>query len=114
MASRTTIELIDDITGEAAQHTVEFALNGNAYAIDLSDDNYKALTESFDEFIQFARSVNGDGGEAKRKAAPSRTDREQTAAIRTWAQGNGYQVADRGRIPHEVVEAYNSRELVNA
>jgi hypothetical protein len=39
---------------------------------------------------------------------PARVDREQTAAIRTWARDNGHTVSDRGRIPKTVVEAYNA------
>jgi hypothetical protein len=32
-----------------------------------------------------------------------------TVEIRAWAKKNGYGVASRGRIPAEVVEAYQSR-----
>nr|WP_234315638.1 MULTISPECIES: histone-like nucleoid-structuring protein Lsr2 [unclassified Streptomyces] len=32
------------------------------------------------------------------------------AAIRTWARENGYQVADRGRIPANIREAYKQAQ----
>jgi hypothetical protein len=34
------------------------------------------------------------------------TDRERSAAIREWARQHGFEVADRGRIPANVIEAY--------
>jgi hypothetical protein len=33
----------------------------------------------------------------------------QVAAIRGWARDNGYEISDRGRIPREVEDAYNTR-----
>jgi Lsr2 len=36
----------------------------------------------------------------------SATDRERTAAIREWARQHGFEVADRGRIPGNVLEAH--------
>lgn len=30
------------------------------------------------------------------------------ASIRDWAAENGYEVSARGRIPNDIVEAYNS------
>jgi len=43
----------------------------------------------------------------------SRTQRGATrksdlAAIRSWANQNGYKVSDRGRVPAAVVEAYDA------
>ncbi|MCT1689611.1 Lsr2 family protein, partial [Brevibacterium sp. p3-SID960] len=34
--------------------------------------------------------------------------RSDTAQIRKWAQDKGYEVSDRGRIPSEIVEAYDN------
>lgn len=43
------------------------------------------------------------------ESAPStKRDPEQTRAIREWANANGYTVNSRGRIPAEVVEAYDA------
>ncbi len=35
-------------------------------------------------------------------------DREQSAAIREWASKNGHAISSRGRIPAEVIEAFNT------
>jgi Lsr2 len=48
-----------------------------------------------------ARSANG--------RAPARRGAEQVAAIRTWARAHGYTVAEKGRIPTEIEDAYNRR-----
>ena len=114
MASRTTVELVDDLDeGEAAEETVTFALDGVEYEIDLSHDNAGKLRDDLAHWVDHARrtgprrrtgstgaSSSGAGG---RKAA----DRKRTAAVREWAVANGYDVADRGRIPAAVVEAYD-------
>ncbi|WP_442973052.1 Lsr2 family DNA-binding protein [Rhodococcus sp. NBC_00294] len=39
---------------------------------------------------------------------PTKRDPEQTRAIREWANANGYEVSDRGRIPAAVVEAFDA------
>jgi hypothetical protein len=59
-----------------------------------------------------ARSVVGRAGVVvRRQPAPethTRSNREQTHAIREWARQNGHQVSDRGRIPKSVIQAYQA------
>ncbi len=50
----------------------------------------------------------GDGGRASRGRRPPRQLQEDTQAIRWWAREHGYQVSDRGRIPNNVVAAYQA------
>jgi hypothetical protein len=38
----------------------------------------------------------------------ARSDREQLQAIREWGRKNGWKVNARGRIPADLVEAYNT------
>jgi hypothetical protein len=35
--------------------------------------------------------------------------REQTQAIREWAKNNGREIADRGRIPAGIIDAFEAR-----
>lgn len=44
---------------------------------------------------------------------PSRTRRSMSAA-RDWGRRNGYDVADRGRLPGQVAEAYEARETTDS
>lgn len=104
MATKTHVELVDDVTGEVADTTVQFGYQGKNYEIDLSETNAKALEESLQEFIPYARVLTG----RKVRSQAPRTDRAANDAIRAWAAENGYQIAERGRIPRNVIDAYHS------
>ncbi|GDY30459.1 histone-like nucleoid-structuring protein Lsr2 [Gandjariella thermophila] len=110
MAQKVLVQLVDDLDGSTAEQTVEFALDGVQYQIDLSDKNAGALREALEPFVSAARRAGG----RKRSAAPrgggrgsSASDRERNQAIREWARKQGMNVSERGRIPAEVVEAYD-------
>lgn len=100
MALKITKTLVDDIDGSAATASISFALNGVSYEIDLNDQHQAKLASALDPYIARARRVGGK--RAPRKAGGS----SNTNEIRTWALANGHKVADRGRIPAEVIEAY--------
>lgn len=104
MALRTFHSLIDDLDKESiASETVSFALNGVSYEIDLSDSHQSELFAALEPYVKAARRVGGR--RTVRKAASSSPSR--TTAIREWAVANGHKVADRGRIPAAIVEAYD-------
>src|SRR3954451_21139302 len=52
MASRTIVELTDDIDGKPAAETVRFGLDGREYEIDLSEKNAKALRKAFEPWAE--------------------------------------------------------------
>lgn len=104
MAQKVTVSMIDDMDGMPADQTVEFALDGVTYEIDLSEANAAGLREALETWVLYARRVSG-----RKKTSPAtQTGRGQSKAIRTWAQANGFELSERGRIPHEVVAAYNT------
>jgi hypothetical protein len=41
-------------------------------------------------------------------AAPAKADRAQNQAIRDWAKRKGIQLSERGRIPRNVIEQYET------
>ncbi|ADG76890.1 Protein lsr2 OS=Tsukamurella paurometabola (strain ATCC 8368 / DSM / CCUG 35730 / CIP 100753/ JCM 10117 / KCTC 9821 / NBRC 16120 / NCIMB 702349 / NCTC 13040) OX=521096 GN=Tpau_0240 PE=4 SV=1 [Tsukamurella paurometabola] len=110
MARTVTVTLTDDIEPEyEADETVVFALDGVEYEIDLASVNADKLRAALGTYIEAGRRV---GGRAKRGAKPgsrASIDREQSKAIRAWANANGYEVSSRGRIPQEIIDAYNSK-----
>ena len=57
MAQRTIVHLVDDVSGDDADETVSFALDGQPYEIDLSSDNAARLRESLAEFVASARKA---------------------------------------------------------
>lgn len=102
MAQRVEIVLVDDVDGGTADETVAFQLDGSEYEIDLSRSNAADLRSTIEKWSIHARKV---GGQPAR-----RTKRTQlgpsTQAIRIWAQANGYQLANRGRVPESIQAAY--------
>jgi len=109
MAQQTIVTLVDDLDGSEADQTVEFALDGVSYEIDLSEPNATKLREALAGFMSHARRTGGRRRGTARSAGGPRpgVDREQNAAIRDWARKRGMKVSDRGRIPAEVLEAYH-------
>ncbi len=121
MAQKVTVQLVDDIDGSEAEATVEFGLDGVNYTIDLSDENAAELRDALASYVAGARRTGGRKrsagkpttkarGTTKNSQAPSASDRERNQAIREWARQQGMQVSDRGRIPSEVVEAYDKAQ----
>ncbi|MBM7518135.1 histone-like nucleoid-structuring protein Lsr2 [Nocardioides nitrophenolicus] len=108
MAQKVNIVLVDDIDGTEATQTVSFGLDGAQYEIDLNDDNASALREALAPYVGHGRK-SGRGGAGKRSggraAAAGGTSAKE---IREWARDNGFAVPERGRIPADVREAYES------
>jgi hypothetical protein len=113
MASKTIVELVDDLDGEgAAEETVSFALDGVEYEIDLTTENAGKLRDDLAHWVDHARRTAGRRGRTTRASSGGTTrkaaDRERTAAVREWARANGHDVSDRGRIPTAVADAYDA------
>lgn len=114
MAQKTIVQLIDDLDGTESEtvETVTFGLDGVTYEIDLNDDNAGKLRDHLAKFIGAAQRT---GGRVKRGVAMpaghragSGRNREQTQAIREWARQNNWEVSDRGRIPADIIEAFEA------
>ena len=104
MAMKTSVEFVDDLDGRLADETVRFGLDGVIYEIDLCSANAENLRAHLESWVAAARRV---GGRITRLSPQTAMTHEaNTAAIRTWARKNGYSVGDRGRIPVEVIAAY--------
>lgn len=114
MAQKVLVEMIDDIDGTEASQTVPFGLDGAQYEIDLSDDNAAALREQLAAFVASARRTGGRKNTGPASAAPTAEGRERSKAIRTWAVDNDWAIADRGRIPANVVAAYEESQKEEA
>ena len=103
MAKRVQVIHTDDIDGSEAAETINFALDGVNYSIDLSVENAKKLRDAFAPFIAVGerdRSTRRVGTARRKSAGTAATD------IRAWAAAQGMQVSARGRVSAEVREAY--------
>lgn len=114
MAQKVTVSLVDDLDGGQADETVEFALDGVSYQIDLSNENATELREALNGYLSSARRAGGRKKPGPRPSAGGRStsgqtsaDREQNQAIRDWARKRGLKVSDRGRIPADIVDQYH-------
>jgi hypothetical protein len=105
MARKSSIILIDDIDGGAADETVAFALDGTSHDIDLSASNASALRSILARYIAAGRKTNRGAGTAARKSGGT-VRRADTGRIRRWATDNGYQMASRGPIPDRIFQAF--------
>lgn len=107
MAQKHIVRLVDDLTGDDAEETVAFALDGSRYEIDLSAENAARLRETLSMYIANARRPRPGARAGAPIRRTTRADREQTAAIRSWARNNGHKIGDKGRIPAHIVQAYH-------
>jgi hypothetical protein len=112
MAQKVQVLLVDDIDGGEASETVGFALDGSNYEIDLSSKNAAEMRDSFAKYVGAARKIgrsSSSSGRSGRRSGGTSTamDRDQAAAIRSWAKKQGLKVSDRGRIPATIIEQYN-------
>ncbi|MBV8541266.1 MAG: Lsr2 family protein [Pseudonocardiales bacterium] len=124
MAQKTIVTLVDDLTGEEAEDisTVEFALEGVTYEIDLADDNAAKLRDNLARYVAAARKTSarrpgargadrwaGRGtGNGNSGVARSGYNRDTLRAIREWAKQNGHSVNERGRLPLTVLNAWEA------
>jgi hypothetical protein len=123
MAQKTIVTLVDDLTGEVAENisTVEFALDGRTYELDLTDDNSAKLHDALSQYVNAARKIGGrrrsaarpDGG-SKSTGRTTGYNRETLKSIREWAKKNGHNISDRGRLPAEVVQAWETAQAARS
>lgn len=113
MAQKHIVQLIDDLDQSTATETVAFGIDGAQYEIDLSAKNAAKLRDALSTYVANARRAARGAGRSystgRRAGRPTRSDREQTQAIREWARKNGHKVGEKGRIPAVVLDAYNAK-----
>ena len=102
-------------TSMAGKHRKRSAsrLDGSSYEIDLSGKNATEMRDAFAKYVGAARkagrTAGSSAGRSGRRSGGGSTsmDRDQAAAIRSWAKKQGLKVSDRGRIPATIIEQYN-------
>ncbi|MET4097077.1 Lsr2 family protein [Arthrobacter sp. UYCu712] len=105
MARKIHVQLIDDISGEDAQETLRFSLDGADYEIDLAAESAAGFRAALAPFLAHGRRVRSVPGSRSTRAVSS--SREETQRIREWAMANGYSPNSRGRISQDIKKAYD-------
>lgn len=126
MAKRTV--LVDDMEEsgevEADAGTLTFAFEGTAFEIDLSTKNATKFRSQMAPWMAKARKSGRASAPVKRTAgsvvrqhgggAPSGYNTDQLNAIRDWARTQGLQVSDKGRVPGDILLAYEQAHAAPA
>ena len=105
MARKIHVQLVDDISGDDAQETVRFSLDGADYEIDLTAENAADLRAVMAPFASHGRRVRSRS--RGRSAGTATPGKEETQKIREWATTNGYSPNSRGRIRQDIKRAYD-------
>lgn len=120
MAQRTIVQLVSDLSGDEMQpgegRTVEFSVDGTSYTIDLTEKEAGGFDKALAMYIEHATktsATSANGGSARKRFASggrsgSGHSKDELANIRAWAQANGHQVSERGRIKRDVLDAYHA------
>lgn len=103
MAQRVNITVESDLSGEADASTVEFGLDGQNYTIDLTDKEASKFRSLMATYVGAGAKV----GKGKRRGSAASQNGAPAKVVREWAQAQGMDVPDRGRVPGEVREAYD-------
>lgn len=116
MSQRVSTETLCDLhDGEERPATThEFSVGNRRFVIDLCDDDSEALDKALEPFLTAARPVGRGGATrtARRTPATKPARSGEASKIRTWAQENGYDLGNRGRISADITEAYAAAQKV--
>lgn len=121
MAQKVEVTITDDTTGEAGAHSVEFAIDGTAYEIDLSEGNHSQLKSLLTPYIDKARKASAKRGPGRPKTAKatagspsgaagggSGLTKEERQAVREFAATHGHPLNARGRLPELAITAWHA------
>lgn len=109
MATRKVIE--SDLSGKTDAATVTFAIGDDWYEVDLTPDEESQLASALETYVKVGRKAVPKG-ESKPKQVPYTTP-EERETIRAWAVENGYELNEYGRIPKQIMAAYDEAHNIN-
>lgn len=108
MAQRFEVLLTDDLDGTELAvgkgESIRFALDGVDYEIDLSSKNATALRKALTPYVDAGRKLRANGRAGTRHTRVG----ADPQTVKVWARANGYEVKGRGRVPNEILEAFNA------
>ncbi len=87
---------------------MQSGLDGHQYEIDLCSKNATKPCKELAVFMEHgSRLSNRTLGSGRRgvRSGGARSQADENRAIREWAQAEGYEIAERGRIKQEIVDA---------
>jgi hypothetical protein len=115
MAQRTIVQLTDDLDGKTIPdgkgQTIRFGLDRQDYEIDLTDKNAKAFRDALQTYVAAGRRVTSGSSRAGRprgsgSAAAAAARDYDPKAVRAWAEEQGIEVNQRGRVSAELIAKF--------
>lgn len=120
MPKQVRAVILDDLDGkELPEDTqpITLSMGRTTYNLYLSESNHEKLLKAVTPFIENAETATGAASRTPRSSSAASADKEKMKKVREWAQatkfkfkdaqGNEKTLGDRGRIPDEVVAAYD-------
>ncbi|GAB33997.1 histone-like nucleoid-structuring protein Lsr2 [Gordonia otitidis] len=120
MATIRSVTFVDDLDGREIElddvHTVLWSWLGVDYQLDISSANLDKVENGRITVAKLLEASTRIGGR-KQSTAPRVTTKKAssksapsapTSDVREWAIEEGYEVGPRGRLPKEIVEAYEA------
>jgi hypothetical protein len=101
MAERIKVDLVDDIDGSPAKHTVTFALDGVTYEIDLSEGHERQLRTVLNRYIKAARSPKPEKPRtSKQQEREEERVRNENKQLTEQIRGAAQRTRDRLKAEH--------------
>lgn len=134
MAVRIIHQLLSDLSGDEASHTVRFGLDNKDYVIDLTDEESEELRTFMERYIsagqradkarrgttyaESASAIAAMNNGAARSSSPLAVPQKERAlylqSIRDWANKKGLNVANRGRVPQTIIDMFENRHALES
>jgi len=108
MAKKVVLQSVCDLCdSREVAGTFRFGWDLVNYEVDLCREHAEELTEMMERMVSAGRRL---GSPAKSVSVPGPPphprDQVSTLEVRKWAQRNGIEVSERGRIPDELFERF--------
>jgi len=103
--------VVSDLSGETGARTYRVSDGGRQYEVDLTEAEFAEYEAAVARFVAAGRPVAVSApGRApvlvSVSSGSARRSPDEVAAIKAWAQANGWDVPQRGRLSAALVEAY--------
>lgn len=119
MATIRSVAFVDDLDGRELDlddvHSVSWSWLGVEYQLDVSSANLERVESGRVTVAKLLAASTRVGGRrqstaprVRKASAASNDDVPSTSDIREWAIAEGYDVGPRGRLPKEIVGAYEA------
>lgn len=112
MAERIEVELVDDIDGSPAQHTITFALDGVHYEIDLNKHHAQQLRSVLAPYLEKARTAEKTDKPrtSKQREREERRQRQENKQLTEQIRGAAQRTREQQKAQEEQEKAARAEQ----